>query len=146
VLDAIRERIAVLEANRMGLPVIAILDTNCDPDLVQYPIPGNDDAIRSIQLFTSRFTDAIVEGLAERRDRSLEQEKRDTEKEEEFYTGRSIALSRSLSLDSEEDLNVNLEAEDEDVSVSPPPPDHSQESKDDAPPPKATPPRAEDGD
>ncbi len=146
VLDAIRERIAVLEANRIGLPVIAILDTNCDPDLVQYPIPGNDDAIRSIQLFTSRFTDAIVEGLAERRDRSLEQEKRDTEKEEEFYTGRSITLSRSLALDSEEDLNVNLEAEDEDVSTSPPPPDQSQESKDDAPPPKAPPSRAEGGD
>jgi small subunit ribosomal protein S2 len=146
VLDAIRERIAVLEANRMGLPVIAILDTNCDPDLVQYPIPGNDDAIRSIQLFTSRFTDAIVEGLAERRDRSLEQEKRDTEKEEEFYTGRSIALSRSLSLDSEEDLNVNLEAEDEDASIPPPPPGRSRESEDDAPPPKATPSRTEGGD
>ncbi|UCF81584.1 MAG: 30S ribosomal protein S2 [Acidobacteriota bacterium] len=167
VLDAIRERIAVLEANRMGLPVIAILDTNCDPDLVQYPIPGNDDAIRSIQLFTSRFTDAVVEGLAERRDRSLEQEKRDTEKEEEeFYTGRSIALSRSLSLDSEEDLNVNLEEEDkflstprqptppkgvsntlDAVGTSPsPPPEPGQEDKDDAPPPKATTPRAEDGD
>jgi small subunit ribosomal protein S2 len=146
VLDAIRERIAVLEANRIGLPVIAILDTNCDPDLVQYPIPGNDDAIRSIQLFTSRFTDAIVEGLAEQRDRSLEQEKRDSEKEEESHAGRSVALSRSPALDSEEDLNVNLEAEDENVSASPPPPDHSQESKDDAPPPKAPPSRAEDGD
>lgn len=62
VLDTRVERIAVLEANRLEIPVIAIVDTNCDPDHIQYPIPGNDDAIRSIKLITSRIADACLEG------------------------------------------------------------------------------------
>jgi small subunit ribosomal protein S2 len=62
VVDAVKERIAVKEARRLGIPVIAPLDTNCDPDLIDYPIPGNDDAIRSIQLFCREVCDAIVEG------------------------------------------------------------------------------------
>jgi small subunit ribosomal protein S2 len=62
VVDAVKEHIAVKEARRMGMKVIAPLDTNCDPDLIDYPIPGNDDAIRSIQLFCREIADAIVEG------------------------------------------------------------------------------------
>jgi small subunit ribosomal protein S2 len=62
VIDPQRERIAVAEANKLGIPVIAIVDTNCDPLPIDYPIPGNDDAIRAIKLFTSRFADAIIEG------------------------------------------------------------------------------------
>jgi len=64
VVDAVKESIAVNEARRMGMPVIAPLDTNCDPDLIDYPIPGNDDAIRSINLFCRVIADAIIEGKA----------------------------------------------------------------------------------
>jgi len=62
VLDTRIERIAVQEANRLSIPVVAIVDTNCDPDSINYPIPGNDDAIRSIKLITSRIADACIEG------------------------------------------------------------------------------------
>ena len=64
VIDAVKEHIAVKEARRMGMPVIAPLDTNCDPDLIDYPIPGNDDATRSINLFCREIADAIIEGKA----------------------------------------------------------------------------------
>ncbi|MFQ5510051.1 MAG: 30S ribosomal protein S2 [Leptospirillia bacterium] len=60
VIDPNRERIAVSEANQLNIPVIAITDTNCDPDLIDYPIPGNDDAIRAIRLFVSRMADVIL--------------------------------------------------------------------------------------
>src|SRR5687767_9955826 len=62
VLDTRIERIAVQEANRLSIPVVAIVDTNCDPDGIDYPIPGNDDAIRSIKLIASRIADACIEG------------------------------------------------------------------------------------
>jgi small subunit ribosomal protein S2 len=62
VVDPFREKIAVAEANKLGIPVIAIVDTNCDPEPIDFPIPGNDDAIRAIKLFASRFADAILEG------------------------------------------------------------------------------------
>jgi len=65
VIDAVKEHIAVKEARRMGMKVIAPLDTNCDPDMVDYPIPGNDDAIRSINLFCKEIAEAIIEGQAE---------------------------------------------------------------------------------
>ncbi|MFZ5786830.1 MAG: 30S ribosomal protein S2 [Acidobacteriota bacterium] len=64
VIDTNHEHNAVHEANRLGIPVVAVVDTNCDPDLVDYPIPGNDDAIRAIKLFTSRVADSVLEGLA----------------------------------------------------------------------------------
>ncbi|MFT7860756.1 MAG: 30S ribosomal protein S2 [Sulfurimonas sp.] len=64
IIDAAKEHTAVLEAKRLGIPVIAPLDTNCDPDLITYPIPGNDDAIRSIQLFCREIAAAINEGKA----------------------------------------------------------------------------------
>ena len=58
VVDPKKEHIAVAEANKLGIPIIAIVDTNCDPELVDYPIPGNDDAIRTIRLFASKIADA----------------------------------------------------------------------------------------
>ncbi len=61
VVDAKKERIAVAEANRLGIPVVAIVDTNTDPDPIDYPIPGNDDAIKSIQLITKMIADAVME-------------------------------------------------------------------------------------
>jgi len=64
VLDAAKEHIAVLEARCLNIPIVAPLDTNCDPDLIDFPIPGNDDAIRSIQLFCNEMAEAINEGKA----------------------------------------------------------------------------------
>ncbi len=62
VVDVIKEKIAVAEANRLGIPVVAIVDTNCDPSQVQYPIPGNDDGVRAIRLITSEIATAIATG------------------------------------------------------------------------------------
>jgi small subunit ribosomal protein S2 len=66
VVDTKKEHLAIDEAKKLGIPVIGILDTNCDPDEVQYPIPGNDDAIRSVSLLTRIIADAAAEGLIER--------------------------------------------------------------------------------
>jgi small subunit ribosomal protein S2 len=64
VVDPNKERIAVAEANKLNIPVVAVVDTNCDPDHIQYVIPGNDDAIRSIRLFAAKIADAVLEGRA----------------------------------------------------------------------------------
>ena len=64
VIDSNKEAIAVKEARRLGIPVVAIVDTNCDPDEVDWVIPGNDDALRAIRLFTSKIADAVIEGRA----------------------------------------------------------------------------------
>ncbi|NLK66031.1 MAG: 30S ribosomal protein S2 [Campylobacteraceae bacterium] len=83
IIDVAKEKIAVQEANRLGIPIVAPLDTNCDPDVVKYPIPGNDDAIRSIQLFCSEMADAINEGKALRdQDEEGVEKATDAEKEE----------------------------------------------------------------
>ena len=66
VVDTKKEHIAVSEARKLGIPVVAILDTNCDPDEVNYPIPGNDDAIRSVALLTRVVADAVADGLIAR--------------------------------------------------------------------------------
>jgi small subunit ribosomal protein S2 len=71
VVDTKKEHIAVGEARKLGIPVIAILDTNCDPDEVDFPIPGNDDAIRSVALLTRVIADAVAEGLMARAGRAL---------------------------------------------------------------------------
>src|SRR5256884_5022380 len=64
VIDSNKEAIAVKEARRLGIPVVAIVDTNCDPDEVDHVIPGNDDALRAIRLFASKIADAVIEGRA----------------------------------------------------------------------------------
>lgn len=65
VVDPRKEYIAVQEARRLGIPVVAIVDTNCDPDEIDFPIPGNDDAIRAVRLITGKIADAIIEAKAE---------------------------------------------------------------------------------
>jgi small subunit ribosomal protein S2 len=62
IIDPRKEKIAVAEAQRLGIPIVAIVDTNCDPTGIDYPIPGNDDAIRAVRLITARIVDAINEG------------------------------------------------------------------------------------
>ncbi|MDR3128246.1 MAG: 30S ribosomal protein S2 [Bifidobacteriaceae bacterium] len=66
VVDILKERIAVDEAKKLGIPVVAILDTNCDPTLIDYPIAGNDDATKAIELLTNIISDAVAQGLIER--------------------------------------------------------------------------------
>jgi small subunit ribosomal protein S2 len=66
VVDTTKEDIAVAEAVRMGIPIVALVDTNCNPDVIDYPIPSNDDAIRAIKLITARIADVVLEGLTAR--------------------------------------------------------------------------------
>ncbi|MGH9362803.1 MAG: 30S ribosomal protein S2, partial [Thermoanaerobaculia bacterium] len=67
IVDTRKEHIAIAEARKLLIPVVAIVDTNCDPDEVDYPIPGNDDAIRAVRLITNRVANAALEGGEERR-------------------------------------------------------------------------------
>ncbi|MFP4200450.1 MAG: 30S ribosomal protein S2, partial [Clostridia bacterium] len=62
IVDPRKETIAIRECNKLGIPIVAIVDTNCDPDEIDYVIPGNDDAIRAVRLLTSRIADAVLEG------------------------------------------------------------------------------------
>jgi small subunit ribosomal protein S2 len=73
VVDTKKEKIAVAEANRLGIPIVGIVDTNCDPTVIDYPIPGNDDAIRAIRLFAHHVADTVVEARATARDTASEE-------------------------------------------------------------------------
>ncbi len=103
VIDTVKEKIAVQEANRLRIPVVAPLDTNCDPDLVTYPIPGNDDAIRSVQLFCQEMAEAINEGkeLREQDGEALPSEEKEITDEEN-----KEVLDEAMS---EEDFNGEQE-------------------------------------
>ena len=83
VVDPKRERIAVKEARKLGIPVVAIADTNCDPDEIDFIIPGNDDAIRAIRLICSKIADACIEGHALAEERLRAEAEQQQEKEEE---------------------------------------------------------------
>ena len=87
VIDSHKEEIAVLEARRLGIAVVGVVDTNCDPDLVTHPIPGNDDALRAIRLFTSKVADAVLEGRRVAENRALEEERLASEAAYEEGTG-----------------------------------------------------------
>jgi len=123
VVDTKKEKIAVNEANRLGIPVCAIIDTNCDPDPIAYPIPANDDAIRSIKLLLSAITDTVLEGMQLYADKGGVEEKekaiQEAEKEEHDKRkfGRRVPLSDKKAKHDEED-------EDEDVNL-----DTTEESK-----------------
>ena len=82
-LNNLDASVLLAEANRLSIPVVAVVDTNCDPDVIDWRIPGNDDAIRAIRLFTAAIADAVVEGkkLAEERDRGKEDEGGEAESE-----------------------------------------------------------------
>ncbi|ECQ6881491.1 30S ribosomal protein S2 [Campylobacter coli] len=103
VIDTVKEKIAVQEANRLRIPVVAPLDTNCNPDLVTYPIPGNDDAIRSVQLFCQEMAEAINEGkaLREQDGEALPSEEKEITDEE-----KKEVLDEAMS---EEDFNGEQE-------------------------------------
>ena len=89
VFDAVKDKLAVLEANKLGIPVIAVVDTNADPDLVDYPIPGNDDAIRSINLYIELFKATILDAkkLIENLESKKLKEESDNKLKEESTSG-----------------------------------------------------------
>jgi len=73
IVDVVKEHIAVTEARKLEIPIVAIVDTNCDPDVIDYPIPGNDDAIRSLKLFAGKIADACILGQKVARERANQQ-------------------------------------------------------------------------
>ena len=97
VIDSKNEEIAVAEARRLGIPVIAIVDTNCDPDFVDYVIPGNDDALRAIRLFTSKIADSVIEGQGMANDAAAPKQARRTKATMTVTIGRRWRTSRTDS-------------------------------------------------
>ena len=81
IVDPRKERIAVAEAKKLGIPLVAIVDTNCDPDEIDYVIPGNDDAIRAVKLIAGTMADAIIEGRqgAQNAEEAADEEEKDAE-------------------------------------------------------------------
>jgi small subunit ribosomal protein S2 len=77
IIDSTKEDIAILEAQKLNIPIVAIVDTNGDPGSIDYPIPGNDDAVRAIELFASKVAEAIVEGKKEKIEKELQEEKKE---------------------------------------------------------------------
>jgi small subunit ribosomal protein S2 len=111
VIDPSKEDIAVLEARKLGISVVAVVDTNCDPDLVDYVIPGNDDALRSIRLFTSRLADAVLEGRQAAVDKQLEAEKVAAEQKAEELEREREAAATTIG-GAEEEVAEGYPAED----------------------------------
>jgi small subunit ribosomal protein S2 len=113
-----REKIAVDEANKLKIPVIAVVDTNCDPTPIDYIVPGNDDAIRAIKLLATKMADAVLEGKQMRKDRGGEEEA--LSEEDRMYLGeatlqkiRSGALDFDVAEDEEEEDEYTVEYEEE---------------------------------
>jgi len=98
IVDPRRERNAVLEARKMDIPIVAIVDTNCDPDEIDYPIPGNDDAIRAIRLFSTLIADAILEG------------KRLASEGQEMIATEGVAIPQEEVVETEKDSSQEEEA------------------------------------
>jgi small subunit ribosomal protein S2 len=122
VVDIEREATAVAEANKLGIPIIAIVDTNCDPDLIDYVIPGNDDAIRAIKLITMKMADAVLDGLALRKTVDEEYEEEEAgdfgAEDEKYLSAATLARLRELNFDEEdedeEEIVVVLSDEEDD--------------------------------
>ncbi|RXK02944.1 30S ribosomal protein S2 [Halarcobacter bivalviorum] len=102
VLDAVKERIAIKEARRLGIKVVAPLDTNCDPDVVDFPIPGNDDAIRSIQLFCNEMAEAMNEGRAALADETGEEVAPVSAEEAQEVVAEAVAEGEAEAVETEE--------------------------------------------
>lgn len=119
VVDVRREKNAIEEANKLDIPVMAMVDTNCDPWPIDYVIPANDDAIRAIKLITTKLADAVLEGKQLRKDQEVEQ-KQISEEDRRYLGEATLAKIRSgvLEFDAEEEeyeIEYEDEGEDEDV-------------------------------
>ena len=106
VIDTVKEKIAVQEANRLKIPVVAPIDTNCDPDVIDFPIPGNDDAIRSVQLFCQEMAEAIIEGRSQLEKDGGEQEEG---KEAVSQAEKDAVVNEAASEDFSEDFSEDEE-------------------------------------
>ncbi|HUX43424.1 MAG TPA: 30S ribosomal protein S2, partial [Terracidiphilus sp.] len=106
IVDSNNEAIAVKEARKLGIPVVAVVDTNCDPTVVDYVIPGNDDALRAIRLFTSKIADSAAEGVNMVSDKAFADELPE-QPAEESVAEESVAVEASAA-DEDVDLNVAL--------------------------------------
>jgi len=117
IADVRREAIAVKEANKLEIPIVAMVDTNCDPDPIDYLIPANDDAIRAIRLITSKVADAVLEGQQIRAATMAEEEELEgIEERDEMYLGASTLakLKEMGDLEEEpEEVEVEFEVEPE---------------------------------
>jgi len=102
IIDVKKEEIAVAEANRLGIPIVAVVDTNCSPEGIDYVIPGNDDALRAVRLFASRISDAIVEGNQIATEGGVVTQEAGTSEE---TTGESGAAAAELTASEDNDLN-----------------------------------------
>ena len=120
IVDPKKEHIAVLEARKLNIPIVAIVDTNCDPDLIDYIIPGNDDAIRAIKLLTSKIADACLEGLSLLEERL--QAETDKEIEEELVEAAEASssveeLAEKLVEEAVQEVETEIEVEKETEQV-----------------------------
>jgi small subunit ribosomal protein S2 len=123
VLDTKKESIAVTEANKLGIPVVAVVDTNVDPELVQYPIPGNDDAIRANSLLARVIADAVEEGrfIAAKREPSTPRPERSAEQEAEFNAQQAAARREAAAAQAARDrrLEAPVPTADDDLVPEP---------------------------
>jgi small subunit ribosomal protein S2 len=110
VVDSNNEAIAVKEARKLGIPVVAVVDTNCDPTVVDYVIPGNDDALRAIRLFTSKVADSAAEGVNLLSDKALETEAAEVPAavEGESAAAEDVAISAEASPSEDVDMEAAL--------------------------------------
>ncbi len=113
VVDTVHEHIAIKEANRLGIPVVAVVDTNSDPEEVDFPIPGNDDAIRAIRLFTSRIADNVLEGLNLADERFVGDEGKAAAAEKDLDGGIEVAAAAVLA----DELMAEDAAEEDEILV-----------------------------
>jgi small subunit ribosomal protein S2 len=139
IVDVRREATAVHEANILGIPIVALVDTNCDPDLVDYIIPSNDDAIRAIKLITTKMADAVLEGMAMRKEvPELEEEMAEVYMDEdEIYLGEAtLAKLRAgeLEFDEEEEESdlADFEFEEEEADEEEADDEFSEEENEEA--------------
>ncbi|MFO7865713.1 MAG: 30S ribosomal protein S2 [Candidatus Aminicenantes bacterium] len=95
VIDSIKEDIAIAEARKLKIPIVAVVDTNGDPDSVDYPIPGNDDALRAIELFTSKIAEAVIEAKKSRLEKELMEAEKEKEEAEEAEEEKEIQEEES---------------------------------------------------
>ena len=117
IVDPKKEKNAVHEANKIGIPIVAIVDTNCDPDPIDFVIPGNDDAIRAIKLFSARIADSVIEGKHVFQEKLIAQEEEEKEAGEKESEEKSTtpAEQRSQSASQEKIEQQELETETETV-------------------------------
>ncbi len=109
IIDSTFESIAVYEAKKLNIPIVAVVDTNADPEEIDYPIPGNDDAIRSIRLFVSKFGEAVKEGIDKRVTDSIDQQGVEEVSEEEKRDEKELIEETKEKIPAEEENKEKIE-------------------------------------